>query len=114
MADAAALDAALLPIIESLDEYILDGYPRTMQQRRALPAGVRVVGLNIDPLSALQRIAGRSKHGWDEDLRMEEQAALLKPVMGQADQIVNVQGKTVGEIVFEIITATADRRKRPL
>lgn len=104
MADPDALDRALLPLLTP-GPVILDGYPRTTRQLASLPEGILVVGLNIDPWAALERIAGRDKHGWDERSRMTEQAGSIRTVMRYAAVTINVQGKTPGEVVFDILSS---------
>lgn len=104
MADPDALDAALLPMLNP-GPVILDGYPRTIEQMVMLPTGFDVVGLNIDEVAAMFRIKGREKNGWDEAQRMRDQAAGIRQVLKHANLVVNVQGKTPGEIVFEVLSS---------
>ena len=107
MADGDALDAALLPLVKRRP-VILDGYPRTQWQLatlRDLP-GWAVVGLNIDPDVALRRLSGRGRA--DDALygaeRVRSQNWGLVPVWARLDLVVNVNVKTTGEVVFEILT----------
>ena len=104
MADADALDRALLPLL-SPGPVVLDGYPRTTRQLAPLPGEILVVGLNIDEWAALERINNREKHGWDEQARMREQASAIRNVMRYATLVVNVHGKTPGEVAFEILSS---------
>jgi adenylate kinase family enzyme len=104
MADAAALDAALLPLLAP-GPVVLDGYPRTAAQLMALPPGFAVVMLDLDPDVALARVVDQGKRGWDHAARMDEQRAGLEAVAQAVDLRVDVTGKTPGEIVFEIISS---------
>lgn len=107
MADAEALDRALLPLL-SPGPVVLDGYPRTMAQMVMLPGGFSVVVLELDWHTARARAnaaaAASGKIDWDPDRRHAEQSFGLEQVKRHAELVVQVAGKTPGEIAFEILS----------
>lgn len=108
MADPDALDAALRPLLVP-SPVVLDGYPRTARQLAGLPRGFDVVTLQVDRVTALAR-ANRAakqdgKEGWNAEQRYRDQMGGLEDVARYSSIIVDARGKTVGDVVFEILSS---------
>lgn len=98
---------------EYLSGYILDGFPRTLNQAEAFEEKVdRVIYLNVSDKEALWRLAGREDNREDETLaaikkRIELFHAVTKPVLNfykQKGLFLEIDGeKTIEEIHKEIM-----------
>jgi adenylate kinase len=86
---------AIRPVIESLDGYVLDGYPRTLAQADGLDFDA-VVYLNVHDEEVQRRLLGRGREDDTPDVikeRLREYAADTEPLIDHyRDVLVEVDG----------------------
>jgi hypothetical protein len=108
MANALALDEALIPMLNP-GPVLLDGYPRTMLQYLVLPTRFDVVMLRLDKDTAIRRAnqasAASGKQEWSAESRWHEQRPGLNELQSAALLVIDVAGKTPGEVAFEILSS---------
>jgi adenylate kinase len=86
---------AILPVIESLDGYVLDGFPRTLSQAEGLDFDA-VVYLNVPDDEVERRLLGRGREDDTPEViteRLREYAADTEPLIDHyRDVLVEVDG----------------------
>lgn len=87
------------------DEWILDGFPRTIDQWRSKAIGREsIVYLDISTRGAIKRTRGRGRlNPHIEEKRIREQTALLAPVKAMAAVIVPVTFRTPEQVTSSVI-----------
>ena len=103
---------AINPVIESLDGYILDGYPRTLSQARDLDFDA-VVYLRVPDDEVERRLLARGRADDTADVikeRLREYAADTEPLIDRyRDVLVEVDGDRDQDAIAEDLKARVRR-----
>jgi adenylate kinase len=107
---------AVLPVIERLDGYILDGYPRNLSQAEGLDFEA-VVYLDVSDEEVMKRMLARGRADDKPDViaeRLREYAADTEPLIDHYRAVlVEVDGERDADAIAADLKARVVRRRPP-